>query len=535
MSDANPNTPLPAASPAAEDDDKRSQSPVRNEWMRQVHQIRKQEFAYLRSVQKREASGDGEPTLAGFQAKSPSLGSVREDTLKKIDEIEARLNLLWVSSQASTRSLAPKPASDAAPDLDRLKQAPPSAMQMGAPSVFTQVMYDMAMPSSVLMVNTVDTAPAPIIQMPAAPEPVTLPKKELPTAPTQSVPLHADGVLSTVGALFALGETDLAAQHLLRAVRSSGDRKVQARRWLLALLEIYRATGNQAQFDWTVLEYFDYWDGITPQWLSASAAGEAALRSGPKTPTQRFDFEASGLDHAVVWRCPSTLDRGAARELRSHWSSARHCALDWTSLSTIDADAAADLSTFFNTSEEGPSQLVFFDTPNLLYVLEQATPQGQAQVARSLWNLRFCFLGLMHMKAAFDAATGDFSLTFIENAPVWRPGKARFDGDALASPAAAADTVVPDTPWRLHGQVLGANGLELPEHPLDKKQETITIACGTLVRMDDAATSKLLQWVRRAAAQKTEVHFSDVSLLVAAVWAASGLHDHAQIHLREPH
>jgi len=31
------------------------------------------------------------------------------------------------------------------------------------------------------------------------------------------------------------------------------------------------------------------------------------------------------------------------------------------------------------------------------------------------------------------------------------------------------------------------------------------------------------------------VHFSDVSLLVAAVWAASGLHDHAQIHLREPH
>jgi ABC-type transporter Mla MlaB component len=531
VSDANPNTP----SPAAEDDDKRSQSPVRNEWMRQVHQIRKQEFAYLRSVQKREASGDGEPTLAGFQTKSPSLGSVREDTLKKIDEIEARLNLMWVSSQPTPQTSPPKAAFDPAPDTDRLKQGPPTTMQMGAPSVFTQVMYDAAMPSSVLMVDTVDTPPAPIIPMQVVPDPVTPVKKELPTAPMQSVPIHADGVLATVGALFALGETDLAAQHLLRAVRSSGDRKVQARRWLLALLEIYRATGNQAQFDWTVLEYFDYWDGITPQWLSASAAGETALRSGPKVPTQSFDFEASGLDHAVVWRCPSTLDRGAARELRSHWSSARHCALDWTSLSTIDADAAADLSTFFNTSEEGPSQLVFFDTPNLLYVLEQATPQGQAQVARSLWNLRFCFLGLMHMKAAFDAATADFSLTFIENAPVWRPGKARFDGDALASPAIAADNVASDSPWRLHGQVLGASGIELPEHPLEHQHKTINIACGTLVRMDDAATAKLLRWVRRAVAQKTEVHFSGVSLLVAAVWAASGLHDHAQIHLREPH
>ena len=531
MSDATPNTP----SPATEDEDKRSQSPVRNEWMRQVHQIRKQEFAYLRSVQRREASGDGEPTLAGFQTKSPSLGSVREDTLKKIDEIEARLNLLWVSSQPTSQASPPKAALAPTPEVDRSNQGPPTTMQMGAPSVFTQVMYDAAMPSSALMVNTVDTLPAPIIPMQVLPDLVTPVKKELPTTPTQSVPLHADGVLATVGALFAHGETDLSAQHLLRAVRSSGDRKVQARRWLLALLEIYRATGNQAQFDWTVLEYFDYWDGITPQWLSTSAGGEAALRSGPKTAPQSFDFEASGLDHAVVWRCPSTLDRAAARELRSHWTSARHCALDWTSLSTIDADAAADLSAFFNASEEGPSQLVFFDTPNLLYVLEQATPQGQAQVARSLWNLRFCFLGLMHMKAAFDAATADFSLTFIENAPVWRPGRARFDGDALASPAIAADAVASDSPWRLHGQVLGASGVELPEHPLDPQHKTITIACGTLVRMDDAATAKLLQWVRRAVAQKTEVHFSDVSLLVAAVWTAAGLHDHAQIHLREPH
>ena len=532
MSDVDPS--LVAASAEAEEEDRRLQVPARSEWMRQVHQIRKQEFAYLRSVQQREASAGGGDTLAGFQAVLPSLGTVREDTIKKIDEIEARLNLLWVSSSPKRQAMPEQASAD--PKNESQASNPPVHLsgQGNAFGTFTQVMYDEEMPSSVLLVNSVDSLP-PQVNLSYTATQAASAKPALAPTPLPTAPLQADGVLATVGVLFAHGENDLAAQHLLRAVRSSGQSKAQARRWLLALLEIYRATGNQAQFDWSVLEYFDYWDGITPQWRNASTGDSPPRKPVLSTAAQPASFATSGMDQVAVWRCPSTLDRRAARDLKAHWRSSRHCALDWTSLSAIESEAAEDLSAFFNAVDQGPTQLVFFDTPNLLYVLEQATPQGQAQVARSLWDLRFCFLKLMHMQAAFDAATADFCLTYIEDAPVWQPGRARFDSDALAGSASASsvDTSASDSPWRLHGQVLGVQGVALPGPALGAQQKIISVACAALVRMDDAATLQLVQWARAAVQGGAKVHFVDVSLLVAAAWEAAGLNAHAQVYLRD--
>ena len=535
MSDVDPSAPLGGPSPGVEDDDKPLKMPARSEWMRQVHQIRKQEFAYLRSVQQREASEGAEPTLAGFQTATPSLGTVREDTLKKIDEIEARLNLLWIASGPSRQALNLQGPSKADKELVGFNPTVHLSGPDASPRAITQVMYDEEMPSSVLLVNTVDSLPPQVNHSHTATQAAASAKPTLATTPLPTAPLQADGVLATVGSLFAHGENDLAAQHLLRAVRSSGHTKAHARRWLRALLEIYRATGNQAQFDWSVLEYFDYWDGITPQWRNASTGDSPPRKPVPSTAAQPASFATSGMDQVAVWRCPSTLGRSAARDLKTHWRSSRHCALDWTSLSAIESEAAEDLSAFFNAADQGPTQLVFFDTPNLLYVLEQATPQGQAKIARSLWELRFCFLKLMHMRAAFDAATADFCLTYIENAPEWQPGRARFDGDAVATPVAvlSGDASGSDTPWRLHGEVLGAHRIELPEPDLGSQQKIITIACATLVRMDDAATGQLVQWIRTAVKRGAEVHFTDVSILVAAAWEAAGLNAHAQIYPRD--
>ena len=535
MSDVDPPASQDAAPREASDVEKRLRVRVRTDWMRQIHHIRKQEFAYLRSVQEREASG-GEPALAGFQAASPSIGTVREDTIKKIDEIEARLNLQWVAS--SPRKQA-EPVQVLGGPLNQSASTAPLSNPLTALGTFTQVMYDEEMPSSVLMVDTVDTFPPRTIYTPATAVSDPAPAQALPPTPLRTakaqVQVQADKVLATVGVLFAHGENDLAAQHLLRAVRSNSEGKALARRWLLALLEIYQATGNQAQFDWSVLEYFDYWDGITPQWRNASAVVAPAQTPVLTTAAPSASFAASGMDQAVVWRCPSTLSRTAARDLKALWRTSSHCALDWTSLSTIEADAAADLSEFFNATEQGPLQLVFFDTPNLLYVLDQATPQGQALVKRSLWDLRFCFLKLMHMRVAFDAATADFCLTYIEDAPVWQPGRARFDSDALVAPAAAIspDASAAATPWRLHGPVLGAQSIELPEPASGSQQKIITIACATLVRMDDAATAQLVKWAQAAVTRGAEVHFADVSLLVAAAWEAAGLNAHAQVSLRD--
>jgi hypothetical protein len=388
-------------------------------------------------------------------------------------------------------------------------------------------MYDVEMPGSVLLVDTVDTLATQI--KPSALSP-TVPHPAPEPAPKMQA--QTDSVLLSAAALFARGETDLAAQHLLRAVRANGADKTHTLRWLLGLLEIYRATGNQAQFDWSVLEYFDYWDGSTPHWRNTIAAAEPIQK---RKADETGAFTASEMNLANIWRCPSTLDRGAGRQLCDFWLANRHCAIDWTSLSVIDPDAASDLASFFTSTNQGPTQLVFFDTPNLLYVLEHATPQGQAQVPRSLWSLRLCLLGQMHMQAAFNAAVADYCLTYIESAPDWRPGQARFDGDATSNPTPKewGDADVQTTPWRLHGHVLGERALSLPDWPLPGVQQAITITCKGLVRMDDAAVKQLLEWARQAKAQNFAVHFTDVSLLVGALWTAAGLEMYASVSVRE--
>lgn len=543
-----PNQPELTRTPsgATEQEDARLRPFPRSEWMRQVHQIRKQEFAYLRSLQKREANDGAEPTMAGFQAMTPSIGSVREDTLKKIDEIEARLNLLWVANHSKPGPLSrvptPTPPSPQA-------QLPPMGLSTGpvsvlrpitAPGLFTQTMYDVEMPSSVLLVNTVDTHSTRLA--PADSRPLFASAVKPALAPAAKVGLRDDRTLATAAALFANGENELAAQHLLRAVRAAramsaeSHNKAQSLQWLLGLLEIYRATGNQAQFDWSVLEYFDYWEGITPQWRNMAKLGNGTTTPNQQTPCQSTTLVSSNVNKARVWRCPSVLDRSAGRQWRAHWLANPHCAIDWTSLSAIDADAAADLVSFLQSTEQGPMQLVFFDTPNLLYVLEQSTPQGQAQVPRSLWGLRFRLLGLMHMRVAFDAAAADYCVTFIEDSPVWHPGQARFDGDAIATPLSSQlpDPEATDTPWRLTGHLLGANAIELPDQSLGQSPKTISISCAMLARMDDDATSQLLQWVQQAKVQQADVHFTNVSLLVGSAWTAIGMDAHARISLRDP-
>ncbi|MFM6992951.1 MAG: hypothetical protein ACKOWD_17110 [Rhodoferax sp.] len=498
---------------------------ARTEWMRQVNLVRKQEFAYLRSVQKRQTGEVTEPTLAGLPARLPREGKVRGDTLKKIDEIEAQLDLLWVASR-SKRAESVVAASTGPSDAGTPTQF--STSFLASPGVLTQMMHHSEMPASVLLVPSLDdqTEQPTLVAVPQAPAEHSAVAPGLQPLPTDAVP--SDDVLTKAAALFAEAEYELAAQHLARSLRGSEGRSDLARRRLLALLDIYRATGNQAQFDWSVLEYFDFWDGHTPQWkgVYTAAVESPDLRHSAIKPLRADSAEPS---HGTrLWRCPSILSRSAADELQAHWTQGGHCTIDWTSLSAINADAAARLLAVFHPAQASPEQLVFVDTPNLLYVLEQATPIGTSEVDRSLWLLRFCMLGMMGMRAAFDTACTDFCLTYIEPAPVWQPGTIQFVVDTLAAPP-VAPTATGKSPWFLHGHVLGETGLGLPD-PLPGR---MNVDCTTLVRMDASATALLLQWLRQANSQGSEVHFSDVGLLIDAFWSTAGVGAFARLHLRD--
>ena len=493
--------------------------------MRQVNLVRKQEFDYLRSVQKRQAGEVAEPTLAGLPASLPRAGKVRGDTLKKIDEIEAQLDLLWVSSRNKPTD---SQFSHGAALADHGTPSQFSSTFLAGPGVLTQMMHHSEMPASVLLVQSLEDHGAKSAS--AAADGGLIGREAVRLAPmSNTTGMDAqDEVLIKAAELFCAADYELAAQHLARSLRGKEMRSGHALRRLLALLDIYRATGNQAQFDWSVLEYFDFWDGRTPQWqrrIGAPRDPNAALDkpAAPKASERKGESPVTRL-----WRCPSALNLAAADDLRAHWLRGGSCTIDWTSLSTIDADASALLRVVFTTEQCAPEQLVFLDTPNLLYVLEQATPIGMSEVDRNLWLLRFCMLALMGMRGAFDAACTDFCLTYIEPAPVWQGSNIQFIGDALATvPVAAAP--VSDSPWYLHGHVLGESGLGLPE----PRQGRINVDCATLVRMDPSATALLMQWLSKASSHGAQVHFNDVGLLVGAAWTAAGVDAFAHVHLRD--
>jgi len=489
--------------------------------MRQVNHVRKQEFAYLRSVQKRQAGEVAASTLAGLPARSPRAGKMRGDTLKKIDEIEAQLDLLWVSSRGK------RPDSHfGAGAADTKTDSPFSASLLESPSVLTHKMHHSEMPASVLLVQSLDsltTKSAAASEQSNDRSAVTLSQKTSPDA--NQTP---DDVLTKAAELFSLAEYELAVQHLARSLRGKETRAGHALQRLLALLDIYRATGNQAQFDWSVLEYFDFWDGNTPQWqLHCNARRETSASLGIVAAAPRYEKLAQSHS-SRTWRCASVLDQVAADSFQDHWSQAGHCTVDWTSLSTIEVDAAAQLSALLKTEQGAPEQLIFIDTPNLLYVLEQATPIGSSQVSRHLWQLRFSMLAIMGMRAAFDAACTDFCLTFIEPAPAWQPGSIRFIGDALTT-APVTSAPATDARWYLHGHVLGEAGLGLAEPTPGR----VNVDCATLVRMDPPATQLLLQWLRQAAACDAQVHFNEVGLLIGTAWNAAGVNAVSHIHMRD--
>lgn len=525
-----PQASDPGAAEIAEAVNARSKS-IQAEWTRQVNLVRKQEFAYLRSVIKRDGGDASQLALAGTPVRALKTEKVRGETLKKIDEIEAQLELLWQASRGKRSNAEFASASDLAQAF--LLSDPPGETTdslltalTATTGVLTQTLHHAEMPNSVLLAPTMESPSATSVE----------PRPSWDRTPVPKEPIFNDAALSAAATLFARADYALATQLLQRStLHGMGGRAAQLQR-LLALLEIYRATGQQSAFDSLVLEHFDYWGGCTPQWSATPRVrGGTGQTHQPPADPDGSRFYASSGDDAQLWRCPAVLNTAAVRTLRAHWQAHGHCGVDWSALNTLDAAASAELIACFTQAQGAPKQLIFVDTSNLLQVLAQATPQGQPQVARSLWDLRFCLLTLMQMHTAFDAAATDFCLTYIEPAPVWKASEIQFIGDAPRPAPQTANTATTSKskPWSLQGHVLGASGLGLPELPAQPAPQRITVACAALVRMDADAIAQLLQWLRRAKAQKADVHLQDVGVLVGAAWAAAGVDALAQVHLRD--
>jgi ABC-type transporter Mla MlaB component len=221
----------------------------------------------------------------------------------------------------------------------------------------------------------------------------------------------------------------------------------------------------------------------------------------------------------------------AARGLIDHWRTHQHCEIDWQALVSIQAQAAELLAEELSAPAGEPLRLIFWGADHLLSGLAQATPQGQSQVPRGLWALRFCLLARMHLAAAYDKAATDFCLTYIAPAPPWWLSSLPFESD-LQAPI-TADRARDSLEWQLQGHIVGVQGLDLPDLSGTLISQPVSINCAALLRMDPTAMAQWVRWLRSAKAKKVEIHLQNVGVLVGVAWVRAGVDHFGEIHPQE--
>ena len=258
---------------------------------RQNDFVRKREFDQLRKLRSRDPAVS--PDMAGrpsyFQSSLPSNPDERAMTIKKIDEIEAQMSNQWWQgkndgshkSAAAERKPAGKP--DTADVVDDEAYAPTrlSPMHHGEALSGSETSdFPPTQDNSGFGPNPTRT-PGPDAPAAAGPRVGDGHGFSVSRAPTiEMVDGATDADMEEAAIRFANGDDKGAESALIGALENTQATREQAQRWAAALLDLYRATGQQAQFERTAIQYAQRFDRSAPAWFSMPDALGAALDRG---------------------------------------------------------------------------------------------------------------------------------------------------------------------------------------------------------------------------------------------------------------
>lgn len=403
-----------------------------------------------------------------------------------------------------------------------------------------------------------DTLPPPLEQTsgrPASPAPVPAPMVAAPAPAATPVSLEAvpdievseishDQELDEAVIAFANADFTLCERALRQLTGANGIRHGHNDTWLV-LFDFYRATGQQASFDTLTNDYVMQLQRSAPQWYSLPqlvAEATAAPVRGHASEVQM-----------VAWVCPADLDVDGVAQLDSQTLQLpQPWALDWTRLAHLDADAAARLYRLMQGWARQPLQMRWLGTDRLFQVLQEAAPVGMRDADPAYWMTRMEALRLVNRPDQFDEVAIDYCVTYEVSPPSWEKTRCavRLD-DAGASTQAAPLSVISEavttlqdlgegegsqslTTLELSGQLSGDIGALLGV--LDSRlgeAKLIHISCALLIRVDFIAAGDLLNWVIAKRAEGRQIRFTDVHRLVALMFRAMGIIEHAPVQLRQ--
>jgi len=486
---------------------------------RRDDRIRRREFDYLRKVRAKSLTAfpSTPPRPSVFQNSSsfnPDVGD-RRITVRKIDAIEAQMSTQWAASKmAGTQppKPAPPPTAQALPQQPVAVTAPPVVRELPPLEMELELDLDFTGLSteegSATLLSPLGTA----------------------VAAAASATLAEHPILQEAATCFAAGEDDAAEAALLSVLESPDSGDAAAEACSAGLLDLYRATGQQADFDLVAIEYAQLFGRSAPEWFSveevAPTRADALDDSAP--------WATDGAD-PVGWTCPARLTLHETAALRETAGRASIPVLHWDALTEVAPECIAPLRALFQAWAGSALELQFSGVDVLLRVLAQATAMEDRSVDTAWWNLRLEVLRTLNQPAVVEEVALDFCVTYEVSPPSWTPPRCNLVG---ASPVTAAHSAsalapleqVPESRLALSGVLEGDAAIALA-HMLERapSEDPLIVSCARLVRVDFVAAVSILNWITDVTATGRKVQFVRVPRLLAAYFDVVGISAQARV------
>ncbi|MFM8768110.1 MAG: hypothetical protein ACKOD9_10205, partial [Rubrivivax sp.] len=375
--------------------------------------------------------------------------------------------------------------------------------------------------------------------------------------------LAHDPELDEAAMAFANADFGGCEKALRAMVAAGGPRQKHAPTWR-ALLDLYRAIGQQQRFEWTCAQFVRELGETPPTWVSiprlamnmdgrsdggtkAAQVAHSPAASAVTASTAGASAAQAGSGEAEPWRSPVRLDAPAIRSLQSHVrGAAGRAIIDWGPLQMLDVQGAQALRTLLRDWTGSATPLQWRSVEALFDLLEIAAPPGDHLADPAFWQVRLEALRLLGVQSAYDLAAEDFAATYGSTPPEWVPPACvvSTSDDPHAEPMQARTdlsvSTLPDelganssVTVELVGQLAGDVSATMSKTLSEMGDATpVTVACDRLIRVDLMAAGELTNWVSARRAEGRLVRFTQVHRLVALFFCAMGLDDQAPIELR---
>lgn len=515
---------------------------------RQNDFVRKREFEQLRKMRQAQLAKASVTARAPLETPTPLAASAflqtaqnsilgeRADTIKKIDEIEAQMAQQWWRGKqvadAATMPLQLPEGGNTMPSVFRTQPpVPESSLPMlsdALPSGFT-----LPQPGADIKPLRGYTDFSPGFASTEVSAPI-----EVGMVPPSFVRFEHDAELEDAAIVFASGDNEGAEVSLKALIaQRTQDTPSQLPVWL-ALLDMYRAAGMQAQFEDAAMDFVARFGRSAPQWFAM-----------PQQAGKLSETMSEASQTGFHWSAPVQLGESSLRALQvSKARSPGPWVMDWSALEVIDPAVKAPLLEAAEEWSAQKGQLVFAGHERLLSVLGKHAPSGDRAVDQGWWHLRLAMQRLMHLQDDFELTALDYCVTYELSPPSWvdpvcgyanegQDQKLAYQDSLLMAP----DTVQPSMLWKerkprfaLQGVIDGDALPWLSEvQGKAKLGETLAIDCTRLVRMDFAAAGSVLNWAAQMQELGHVLQFSQLHQLLAVFFNVVGIQEHAQLTPRK--